>query len=45
MGKPFAGTVAYVPELSRQLLQMSLGEMELGPLLGQGAYGRVFKGT
>ncbi|DBA79881.1 TPA: hypothetical protein ACH3X1_008206 [Trebouxia sp. C0004] len=43
-GKPFAGTVASVPELSRQMSQMSVGEVELGPLLGQGAYGRVFKG-
>lgn len=45
MDKPFVGTVASVPELSTQMLQMSLGEVELGPLLGQGAYGRVFKGT
>lgn len=45
MGKPFAGTVASVPEPSRQMSQMSLGEVELGPLLGRGAYGRVFKGT
>jgi len=45
MCKPSAGTVAAAPELSGQMLQMSLCEVELGPLLGQGAYGRVFKGT
>lgn len=38
-------SAASVPELFRQRSQMPLDEVELGPLLGRGAYGRVFKGT
>ncbi|KAL0035971.1 hypothetical protein WJX77_009876 [Trebouxia sp. C0004] len=37
-------SAASVPELFRQRSQMPLDEVELGPLLGRGAYGRVFKG-
>ena len=38
-------SAASVPELFRQRSQMPLDEVELGPLLGRGAYGRVFKGA
>ena len=38
-------SAASVPELFRQRSQMPLDEVELGPLLGRGAYGRVFKGV
>ena len=34
-----------VPELFRQRSHMPLDEVEMGPLLGRGAYGRVFKGV
>ena len=45
-GKNSAGAPAgSVPELFRQRSHMPLDEVELGPLLGRGAYGRVFKGT
>lgn len=45
MGRPSAGAPAVVvPELFRQRSHMPLDEVELGPLLGRGAYGRVFKG-
>lgn len=37
--------VGSVPELFRQRSHMPLDEVELGPLLGRGAYGRVFKGS
>ena len=36
--------VMSMPELFRQRSHMPLDEVELGPLLGRGAYGRVFKG-
>ena len=36
---------ASVPELFRQRSHMPLDEVEMGPLLGRGAYGRVFKGA
>ncbi len=46
MGRNSAGAAASsVPELFRQRSQMPLDEVELGPLLGRGAYGRVFKGA
>ena len=45
MGRSSAGAPAVVvPELFRQRSHMPLDEVELGPLLGRGAYGRVFKG-
>lgn len=44
-GRNSAGAPAgSVPELFRQRSHMPLDEVELGPLLGRGAYGRVFKG-
>lgn len=46
MGRASAGAAASsVPELFRQRSHMPLDEVELGPLLGRGAYGRVFKGA
>ncbi|KAL3133428.1 hypothetical protein ABBQ38_007295 [Trebouxia sp. C0009 RCD-2024] len=45
LGRSSAGAPAVaVPELFRQRSHMPLDEVELGPLLGRGAYGRVFKG-
>ena len=45
-GRTSAGApVGAVPELFRQRSHMPLDEVELGPLLGRGAYGRVFKGV
>ena len=44
-GRNSAGAPAgSVRELFRQRSNMPLDEVELGPLLGRGAYGRVFKG-
>ena len=44
-GRNSAGAPAgALPELFRQRSHMPLDEVELGPLLGRGAYGRVFKG-
>lgn len=40
-----SGGGATVPELFRQRSHMPLDEVEMGPLLGRGAYGRVFKGV
>lgn len=46
MGRSSAGAPAVaVQELFRQRSHMPLDEVELGPLLGRGAYGRVFKGS
>ena len=45
LGRSSGGAPAgSVPELFRQRSHMPLDEVELGPLLGRGAYGRVFKG-